>query len=157
MRTLAPGPRRARRGFTLLEMLTVMIIVGVVTATSMGKAHTVMQQERLQRAATAMQGDLDAAFAIAVLQRVPIRVSLDSAHLKIDVANRAGTDTLRTSDLGAEFGITAGGVKFSRPYLEVYPNGMANDTLTITLTAGKVTKSVCMSRTGLIRTIKCPK
>ena len=154
MRTFAPGPRRARRGFSLLEMLTVMVIVGVVTATSMGKAHTVMQQQRLQRAKTAAQGDLDAAFSIAVLERVPIRITWDSVKLQIDVANRAASTTYRTSNLGADFGLTAGGVKFSRSYVEVYPNGLANDTLTITLTAGNDTTQLCMSRSGLIRT-KC--
>ncbi len=152
MRTFGPGPRRVRRGFTLLETLIVMIIVGVVTATSMGKMHTVMQQQRLQRAATAVQGDLEAAFSVAVLERVPIRVTLDTAKLQVDVANRAATTTYRTSNLGSGFGLTAGGVSFSRPFLEVYPNGIANDTLTITLKVEKLTKQVRMSRTGLIRT-----
>lgn len=152
MRTLAPRPRRARRGFSLLEILIVMIVLGVVSATSMGKMHTIMTQQRLYRAATATQGDLEAAFAISVRNRAPIRISWDATNLQVDVTDRAGTTIYRKSNLGAEYGIAAADVSFSRSPVEVYPNGIADGTLTITLTLEHMTRTVQMSRTGLIQT-----
>ena len=42
-------------------------------------------------------------------------------------------------------------VTFSRSPLEIYPNGFASDTLAITLSANGSTRTIRMTRTGLVR------
>ena len=58
--------------------------------------------------------------------------------------------TYRHTSLGQDPYGLKGGVKFSRSPLEVYPNGMANDTLTITFSTNGYIKRVRMSRTGML-------
>jgi prepilin-type N-terminal cleavage/methylation domain-containing protein len=148
-------PRR-RPGFTVIELIIVLVVAGVVTAMSLGRIHTLTVQERLQRAVTATQNDIEAAYSIAVRNRQPVRISWDSTRLQLDVTDRAGTTFYRKSNLGAVYGLAAAGVTFSRSPIEVYPSGLANDTLLITLTVETVTKRMRVSRTGLVRPDSLP-
>jgi hypothetical protein len=48
------------------------------------------------------------------------------------------------------FGLRSKDVTFSRSPVEVYPDGLANDTLTITIRRAGNIKLVRMSRAGLV-------
>lgn len=142
---------KSRRGVSMLELVVVITIIGVVASATASKFHLVMMQQRVQRAATVMQNDLEGAFAIATRNRLPIEISWDSTRLQMNVTDRSGTTHYRKTALsGSEYGLTAGTVSFSRSPVEVYPNGLANSTLTITISASNATKSVHMTRAGLI-------
>ena len=147
---------RRNRGFTLLEVLVVMIIAAVVTAMSVGRIHSLTVQQRLQRAVVATRNDIEAAHTIAVRNRQPVRISWSAATRQLVVTDRAGTTYFRRSNLGTVYGLAAAGVTFSRSPIEVYPNGLANDTLLITLTVETVTKRVRVSRSGLVRLDSLP-
>lgn len=146
--------RRRVRGFTLLELIVVLAMVAIVTGMSVGRIHKLTVQERLQRAVTATQNDIEAAFAVAVRNRQPVRISWDASKLQLDVTDRAGTTYFRKSNLGTVYGLAAAGVTFSRSPVEIYPDGLANDTLSITLTVETATKRVRVSRSGMIQIIE---
>lgn len=147
---------RRNRGFTLLEVLVVMIMAAAVTAMSVGRIHSLTVQQRLQRATMATRNDIEAAYAIAVRNRQPVRIAWNSGTRQLVVTDRAGTTYFRRSNLGAVYGLAAAGVTFSRSPVEVYPDGLANDTLLITLTVETVTKRVRVSRSGLVRLDSLP-
>lgn len=136
----------------MLELLTVMVIVGLVSAISAGRIHDVMVQQRLTRASNVIQTNAEAAFSIAARNRRPIRITWDSTRMQLDITDRGGTTFFRRVGLGRDpYGLPPGTVKFSRSPLEVYPNGLANDTLLITLSTNSVTKKILVSRAGLVR------
>jgi prepilin-type N-terminal cleavage/methylation domain-containing protein len=143
---------RARRGFTILELLIVMMIACLVGGLSLGKIHNIMNQQRIIRAASVARTNIELAFALAARNRKPVRVSWDATNLQLDVTDRAGTTVFRRAGFGQPYGLPANSVTFSRTALEVYPDGLANDTLLITLSANNVTKTVRVSRAGLVRT-----
>ena len=144
------SPRRIR-GFTLLEVLVVLIFAGVVTAMSVGRIHTLTVKGRLRRAATATRNDIEAAFAIAVRNRQPVRIAWSSSTRQLVVTDRAGTTYFRRSNLGSVYGLAASNVAFSASPIEVYPNGLANNPLTITLTVESAVDTVIVTRSGLIQ------
>jgi len=144
------SPRRIR-GFTLLEVLVVLIFAGVVTAMSVGRIHTLTVKGRLRRAATATRNDIEAAFAIAVRNRQPVRIAWSSSTRQLVVTDRAGTTYFRRSNLGSVYGLAASNVAFSASPIEVYPNGLANNPLTITLTVESAADTVIVTRSGLIQ------
>jgi prepilin-type N-terminal cleavage/methylation domain-containing protein len=138
-------------GFTLLETLVVLVVVGVVSTISLGKFHTIMVQQRVQRAATVLQTDLQGAFSIANRNRTPVRISWDASNMRMLVTNRAGTTIYRRTPLGQAYGLASSNVAFSTSPIEIYPNGLANNTLDVTLSIESSTKHVLMSRAGMVR------
>jgi len=154
---IKPSRRLPRAGFSMLEIMVALTLVGVTSAISVGKIHDIMIQERIARAATTIRGDMEAAFALAVRNREPIRIRWNSSALALTVTNRDGSTVYRTTALSRDtYGLRRwwGGVQLSSTSVEIYPNGMASDTLTITFRApytSEATKRVRMSRAGLVR------
>lgn len=136
----------------MIEVTVALVIVAITSAMSAGRIHDLIIQQRIVRAATAVQNDLEAAFAIAGRNRHPIRIAWDSTTRQLGVTDRAGTTAYRHTGLGRDpYGLTGNAVAFSRSPIEVYPNGLANDTLTITFTAPNLIKRVHMTRSGLVQ------
>jgi type II secretory pathway pseudopilin PulG len=133
----------------------VITILGVLTAISAGKITGIMTQQRVARAATAVQGDIETAFAIAGRNRRPVRMVWNASTMQFQVTDRAGTTAYRTTTLSSDaYGLVAGDVTVSASPIEVYPNGLAADTLriTISITRGGTTWSrrVHASLAGLV-------
>ncbi len=145
-------PSAPRAGFTILELLVVMVVVGIISTISAGRIHDLLIQQRMTRAANVIQTNAEAAFAIAVRNRRPIEISWTSSTMQMQVTDRTGATAYRKVSLGRDpYGLTAGNVTFSRSPLEVYPNGLANDTLLITFSNSGVTKKVYVSRAGMVQ------
>ena len=145
-------PGAFRSGFTLLELMMVIVVLGIVSAVSAGRIHDLIIQQRVARASTAVQNSLEAAFALASRNRQPVRISWSASSMQLGITDRAGTVFYRRVGLGPDaYGLRSGDVAVSRSLLEVYPNGLANDTLAIVLSGSGVVKTVRMTRAGLVR------
>jgi type II secretory pathway pseudopilin PulG len=132
-------------------MMVAIVIVGVTSAIGIGRIQQLIVANRVQRAASAVQNDLEAAFAIAGRDRRPVRISWDASTMALGVTDRAGTTAFRHTTLGmGSYGLRAQDVTFSASPLEVYPNGLAQDTLNITIVRGNASKQVRMTRSGLV-------
>ena len=143
---------RSRSGFTLLETVVVLVIVGVTSSMSVGKIYQLMVMTRIQRAATSVRNDMEGAFALAVRNRRPMRISWNSTTQQMAVTDRAGTTVFRRTNLSlGSFGLRSSDVSFSASPIEVYPDGFASDTLTITISRSSITKQIRMSRAGMVR------
>jgi prepilin-type N-terminal cleavage/methylation domain-containing protein len=139
-------------GFTLFEIMVALVVLGIVSAMSAGRIHDILIQQRVVRASTAVENGLEAAFALATRNRQPVRISWSAADMQLGVTDRTGLVYYQRVGLGADaYGLQSANVSFSRSPLEVYPNGLANDTLNITLSASGNTKHIRMTRAGLVR------
>jgi hypothetical protein len=99
-----------------------------------------------------VENSLESAFAIAARNRRPIRITWSSTTMQLAVTDRAGTVFYRRTGLGQDpYGLTSSNVTFSKSPIEIYPNGLANSPLTITLTRDNVKKKVVMSRGGMVQ------
>jgi Tfp pilus assembly protein FimT len=132
--------------------MVVVVIMGVVGTMSAGRVHALIVHQRITRAASSVQNDLEAAFATAGRNRRPVRIAWDSATAQLKITDRAGSKTYRHTSLGRDpYGLGFGAVVASSPVIEVFPTGLANDTLVVTITVENITKSVRMSRAGMVR------
>jgi prepilin-type N-terminal cleavage/methylation domain-containing protein len=141
-----------RAGFSILELMVVMLIGGVMAKMSIGRIHDLMSQQRVFHAATAVQNDLEAAFQIAGRNRQPVRISWNASVQQLSITDRAGWTSYRKTNLGRQaYGFASNAVTVSASPVEVYPNGLAADTLLITLSSNGFTKKLRMSRAGLVQ------
>lgn len=154
-------PRRAfhpRRGFSVLELTVVLVLVGIVTAVAGTRVTAMMTQQRVARAASVLQTDMELAFTLAARNRAPMRLVWTANGLLFRVTDRTqNTEYKRTDFSGGTYGLKTGEMTASSPFIEVYPNGFASDTLSILISATRngntYTKRVRMSRAGLVKVI----
>jgi prepilin-type N-terminal cleavage/methylation domain-containing protein len=149
---------RARKGFSLMEMLVVVILVGIIMSVAGLRVSGMMTQQKVIRAASTIQTQMETAFALAGRNREPMKITFASSASAITVktTNRDGTTTFGTTDL-KQLGLSDGNVTASASEITVFPNGFASDTLSIKVlvTRGGATyqRIVRMSRAGLVKVI----
>lgn len=154
----SPSPalrgRLPRSAFTLIEILAVLVLVGLVLGLSVGRISSIIARERLNRAAFALSTDLQTAFTLAQRDRKPVKISYDATAVQIIVSDAATGDVFSKIAL-ANFGLTPSNISANRSSLIVYPAGLADDSLSVTLsmTIGDTTYThrVRMTRGGLVQ------
>ena len=81
-----------------------------------------------------------------------MQISWDATVQQFSITDRSGTMTFRKTTLSRQaYGFASNAVTASRSPVEVYPNGLATDTLLITLSSNGFTKKLRMSRAGLVQ------
>lgn len=136
----------------MLELLVVMGIMGVLAMMSIGKTSRMITGWRVTRAAQAMKQELGTAFALVGRNRKPLTITFDRTKMELRLSDRAGT-IYRKRAFGpySEYKLNASDLTLSRSTLEIYPPGLAADSLSITITRPGTTKRVRMLRGGLVQ------
>lgn len=149
--------RQRRPGFSLIEILITCTLVGLIAMFTVPQFNRTIRRNKVNRAASSVSNDLQVAFTLAQRNRHPVRVAFRTDSLMLVVTNRAQTTTYRRLRLGR------GGLELNGPqvtvyptsgYIEVFPNGLATDSMSITFNAGtglNLTKRVRMTRAGLVQ------
>jgi type II secretion system protein H len=148
----APSPARTR-GFSLVEVLVVVTLIGIATALAVPRINKITNETKIQRAAQALQSEVQQAFAIAGRNRVPVKLAWSSAAMQLQVTNMAGTIVYRRAGLGAGagYGLSSSEVTVTPSTLVVFPSGLAQDTLVIALSRKGYSKTLRVSRSGMVR------
>lgn len=146
---------RPRAGYTVIELLLVMIIIGVLAGITYMRMAPTLDRARVRGAASILAGDLQYAQVLAARQRLPVVVAVNSGALTYQIADRGGT-VYRTRDLGATGEFKLSEVSATPASLEVFPNGVAAQSATYTLGAGPHRQRVTFSRAGQIRVTTLP-
>jgi prepilin-type N-terminal cleavage/methylation domain-containing protein len=126
---------RSRDGFTLVEVLIVMILIGIVGGIAMTQVGGMLAQTRVQRAASVVAADLKLAHSLAGRRRQPVRISIDTVGRVFRVRDY----TTPTTIYSQRFFHSAG----------EYP--VDNFAVTVTLRAAGRSRVVTMSRAGQVR------
>ena len=146
---IASKPRRP--GFTLLEMLVVVVILGIAATFATPAIARFIRHDRVNRAASVVKADLQGTFAVAGRQRAPIRLTANNSQFTYTITDRKTGAVIRTRDFGptSEYGLTA--LVLSPATLDVFPNGVSSATLITTLTSGDYTRTVTATPAGFVR------
>ncbi len=140
---------RRRTGFTLIEVLIVITIVGILLGVAIPRVGTSVRQDRVQRAAMVAQGMLDEAALFAARRRAPVRVAVSGSWLR--VTDRASGTVLRQRSFGAGQDLNAALAINPTTGITIFPNGRSNAALSITLTGSGESVVVSRTTTGILR------
>lgn len=144
--------RRAKRGgFTTIELILVVIIVGLMAAAVMPRISRVVAQQRIRSLQDAVGADLEQAFSLSMRERKPVTVTYNSGTKFMAITDRATNTVLKQRYLGQSQTLSTTAVTFTPSGgITIFPTGLATEALTIRLTNGDYTRTVSATRAGMV-------
>lgn len=142
---------RNRSGVTLVEMMTVIVVLGTMLAIAIPRMSNDVRQRRVISAGSALNADIPVAFSLAARQRKPVTLSYDAASGEVRVTDVA-TDTIyhrRALRGTSEYMLDS--VTMTPASVQVYPNGVSSSAFTIRLANGSFVRQLIVARTGFSR------
>jgi type IV fimbrial biogenesis protein FimT len=143
-----------RAGFTLLEVLVVLIIFGV-TATMVYPSFTRMSRStRANAAANVVMSDLRFLVSSASKNKQVVRLIVDGGNKRYTATDRASGEVIRQRSFAAsstnEIAVSSM-TPSSSTTIDIFPNGTASAALVVTVTVASLTRTVTMTRVGAVR------
>lgn len=139
-------------GFSMIETLFVIIILGIVTAFAMPAVEGNVARSKADRVAATISNDLRNAFSLAARQRKPVRILIDAANRTLTIRDRASGTVFVQRALGsANTATSVTSMAVSSNTIDILPNGIASDTLAIRFAVATHGRVVKMTRVGQIR------
>src|SRR4051812_16627499 len=144
--------KHSRVGFSIFELLIVLVVMGVL-ASMVGPAMSrIVRHNRANRAATVIAADLQNAFAVAARQRQPVRIQADAATRSYQFVDRKTGAVLRIRTFygdTSEYRLTK--LVFTPATIDVFPSGISSTQVSIDLANGDYSKTITASTAGFIR------
>jgi Tfp pilus assembly protein FimT len=151
-RSIKNATTRRLEGFTLFELLIIVVIPGIA-ATMIGPAMSrVVRHQRVNRASMIIVSDIQNAFAVAARQREPVRIQADATTRSYQFVDRKTGAVLR---IRAFYGDTSeyrlSSLVFTPATFDVFPNGISSSAVTIDLANGDYARQLTASTAGFVR------
>ena len=145
------------QGYTMAEMALTLVVAGIVTTAGVVTLGPAVEHAKVRSAANAVAGDLQYAQTIAVRERRPISVLVEPDSMRIVIRDRDQTSNIhRVRSFGADTDFSLDHLSATSPSLEMFPNGLAGSTVSITLGLRGFLRQVKVTRAGQIRIIRTP-
>lgn len=151
MAVFRPFPQSsARRGFTLIEVLIVVTLVGILLGVAIPSVGRQVTNDRVQRSAMLVQGLLEEASLQAARRRAPVRVGISGSF--IQVTDRASGTVLKQRSFGAASPDLKATVQMTPSGgVTIFPNGRSDAAVTFQLSGGDASVRVVRTTTGILR------
>lgn len=149
----APGRGGGRRGYTLIEMAIALSVASVMAATAYWGLGPALGRARVNRAAAMLAADLQYAQVTAARQRRPVVLIVDPSSKMYLIRDRADASRVfrqRFVGSGTEHGLDSL-TATPTTSVEVFPNGVARETMTFTVGLSGYARDVRFTRAGQVR------
>jgi prepilin-type N-terminal cleavage/methylation domain-containing protein len=147
----------ARRGFTLLELLIVVVMMGALATIAVGKGATIMTGWRVKRAAQALSAEYQLGFALVGRNRKPVIIEYRADSMNVTIRSLPdvnGVTTIfhrRNFGMDSEYKLVSTDIAFSTNSLQIFPPGLAADSLSVVIQKLGTARRVRLLRGGLVQ------
>ncbi len=136
------------QGYTMIEMAITLVVAGLVTTVGVVALGPAVEHAKVRSAANVVAGDLQYAQALAVRERRPISVVVDAVGMQLVIRHRDKITVVhRTRVLGSDSEFSLDLLSATAPSVDLFPNGLAGWTLTVTLGLRGFSRQVRILRT----------
>lgn len=141
----------------MLELLLVITMIGIISLMAFGRTSSMMTQWRVSRAAQAYGEELQSAFALVGRNRKPLTILFDTPNMELRLVDRNGVIYRRRS-FGPEsaYQLRSDNISASRLQVEVYPPGLAADSMTVEISRHGKYRRIRLLRGGLVQICSNP-
>lgn len=146
--------RASRHGYTLPEMLIVIVIVVLVVAMTFPATARTVRHGRINQAVNVIAGDLETAVSYAARERKPIRIAYAPGATSFTIAERNTGNVIRRRELGTDSEWKVSAISFSNGTVDVFPAGITSGALTVQVGDGSYSRQVRLSRAGLVQVVQ---
>jgi prepilin-type N-terminal cleavage/methylation domain-containing protein len=145
---------RNTRGMTMVEIFVVMVVMGILVLASVPRIGQAFRSSRVDRAAGLVALTLERSFTLASRQRRPVTVSCDCVNQAIEIRDLATDVLYQRRAFGPDTEYQVDSLSLSEASVTVWPTGVANLPLTVTIAAGAANRQITMSSAGLVRVVR---
>ncbi len=140
-----------RSGFSAIEIIIVLVIIGLVASFAMPRISTTVAADRVRRAQFVVGSQVELAFQYAARTRKPVTVTLNSSTKVLTIADRASGTAYKTMNLSQSgpWSLTAATMSPSGG-ITIFPTGISSSALTITLTNNAYSRTVSATIAGQV-------
>lgn len=145
-----------RAGFTLVEIMMVLALLGLVSAMGVWGMLPALEHQKVRGAAGIIMADMQYAQMLAARQREPVAVIFNESLRMYVIKQRGGTTIYRERFLGddSDYDLDAMEVEVDSgkdAEVELFPNGVASKSVTVTVGIKDYERQVRLSRAGRVR------
>ena len=152
---MTEGQMREHRGYTLIEILVVMTIVGILLGVLVPRYGSVAAAMRVHSAKQVMATTLTRGRATAIQTDRTVQVIRTSNVVSLVSVNGATRTIIAQQDLGSQFGVTLSATKDTVGYDSRGLVAGNSVTLKFVVTDGVTRDSVCLMALGTISRTGC--
>lgn len=146
--------RSSRRGFSLIEMLIVVVVMGILITISAGAIGRQIARDRVMRSANVVQALVEEASQMAVRRNSPVNIELSGNALQIIDRDAGGPGVgavIKQRSFGPENDLRATVAISPAAGITIFPNGRADAALQVTVSGSGLTQVVSRTTTGIVR------
>jgi prepilin-type N-terminal cleavage/methylation domain-containing protein len=138
---------RHRAGFTLMELIFVVLIIGLIGAVGHAPVTAWVTRSRVDNATRVVASDLRFAVALATRQGAPVRIEFSPAGSGYLFRDRSDQVLFRRD--GSD--LPVGAVSALPSTITVFPNRQSSAPIAIRLRAGRYSSEVTMSSATFVQ------